>query len=239
MLLRLPVIPVIDLLHGQVVQARRGERQSYRPIVSPLVEGSRPYEVAHALLARCTRPAPASELAPLYVAELDAIQGRDVDLAALRSLLELPVTLWLDAGFAGPAAARALFESLGPAASRVRPVYGSESLADAAALAELATDPRAILSLDSRQARPLDPAGAWQKPALWPRTMVVMTLDRVGSGEGPDLETFARLRAMAPDREWVGGGGVRNDADLAAAAQAGAAGWLVASALHAGSLSAA
>jgi phosphoribosylformimino-5-aminoimidazole carboxamide ribotide isomerase len=118
-------------------------------------------------------------------------------------------------------------------------VYGSESLADAAALAELATDPRAILSLDSRQARPLDPAGAWQKPALWPRTMVVMTLDRVGSGEGPDLETFARLRAMAPDREWVGGGGVRNDADLAAAAQAGAAGWLVASALHAGSLSAA
>jgi phosphoribosylformimino-5-aminoimidazole carboxamide ribotide isomerase len=61
-----------------------------------------------------------------------------------------------------------------------------------------------------------------------------MTLDRVGSAGGPDLETFERLRAMAPDHTWIGAGGIRDAADLEAGAAAGAAGWLVASALHDG-----
>jgi uncharacterized protein related to proFAR isomerase len=43
----------------------------------------------------------------------------------------------------------------------------------------------------------------------------------------------------APDRAWIGAGGVRDAADLRAAAGSGAAGWLVASALHDGTLQAA
>jgi phosphoribosylformimino-5-aminoimidazole carboxamide ribotide isomerase len=66
--------------------------------------------------------------------------------------------------------------------------------------------------------------------------VIVMTLDRVGARAGPDLETFARLRAAAPDRTLIGAGGVRDAADVRAAAAAGAAGWLVASALHDGTL---
>ena len=66
--------------------------------------------------------------------------------------------------------------------------------------------------------------------------MIVMTLDRVGAASGPDLETFARLRAMAADRRWIGAGGVRDADDLAAATAAGADAWLVASALHDGRL---
>ena len=66
-----------------------------------------------------------------------------------------------------------------------------------------------------------------------------MTLDRVGAGLGPDLGAFNRLRRAAPDREWVGAGGVRNRVDLDAAAAAGASAWLVASALHDGMLHAA
>ena len=60
-----------------------------------------------------------------------------------------------------------------------------------------------------------------------------MTLDRVGADAGLDLDTFARLRALAPERRWIGAGGVRDAGDLAAAA-AGAEGWPVASALHDG-----
>jgi phosphoribosylformimino-5-aminoimidazole carboxamide ribotide isomerase len=41
---------------------------------------------------------------------------------------------------------------------------------------------------------------------------------------------------MAPDRTWIGAGGVRDAADLRAAHAGGAAGWLVASALHDGTL---
>ncbi|HET8747318.1 MAG TPA: HisA/HisF-related TIM barrel protein [Ramlibacter sp.] len=232
----LQVIPVLDLMGGQVVRGVRGERHAYRPIVSRLADGSAPRAVARGL--RRAAPPPPGARPVLYVADLDAIQGGAVQLDALADLLQAQpdLCLWVDAGFAGPGDVRVLRAALGPVAARIRPVYGSESLAGAAALEELARDPDAILSLDSRLERPLDPAGAWQRPEAWPGTVIVMTLDRVGAGTGPDLVTFARLRALAPDRTWIGAGGVRDAADLCAAAASGAAAWLVASALHDGSL---
>ena len=230
------MIPVLDLLHGQVVRAVRGQRDAYRPIQSPLVAGSAPRDVATALLA-CCAPPPGQD-AVLYVADLDAIQAGAAQANAIADLLSLrpDLQLWLDAGFTGPASLPSLRAALGPAGARVRPVYGSESLASASALDELAGDPEAILSLDCRLARPLDPSGSWHRPHAWPGTVIVMTLDRVGTGSGPDLDTFSRLRAMAPDRVWIGAGGVRDASDLHAGAEAGAAGWLVATALHDGSL---
>jgi len=144
--------------------------------------------------------------------------------------------LWIDAGLADAGTGATLLGALGAGGERVRLVYGSESLAPVGAAEALARDPQAILSLDCRRARPLDPAGIWSRPTLWPRTVIVMTLDRVGAATGPDLATLARLRALAPDRAWVGAGGVRDRADLRAAAAAGASAWLVASALHDGSL---
>ena len=230
------LIPVLDLQGGQVVRAQRGERSAYRPIVSGLAPGSEPLVLARALWAA----ARTNDLDDprLYLADLDAIQGRAMQTGTIAALLAaLPqLTLWLDAGFAEAGQARALRAALGPVGARVRPVYGSESLASAAALAELTDDPDAVLSLDSRAARPLDPAGCWQRPELWPRSVIVMTLDRVGTGLGPDLASFRRLRSAAPDRRWIGAGGVRNAADLDAASAAGASAWLVASALHDGTL---
>ncbi|MDE2157499.1 MAG: nickel transporter, partial [Burkholderiales bacterium] len=44
------------------------------------------------------------------------------------------------------------------------------------------------------------------------------------------------LRARAPASALIGAGGIRDAADLAQAAAAGAEGWLVASALHEGRL---
>ena len=119
----------------------------------------------------------------------------------------------------------------------MRPVIASESLADLRALDALAADERAILSLDSRLSAPMDPAGVWQRPDLWPPTVIVMTLDRVGADAGPDVDALAALVARAPHvHAWVGAGGVRHAADLAAAHRAGAHAWLVASALHDGKL---
>ena len=227
---------MLDLARGQVVRGVRGERAAYRPIASTLVAGSDPLAVAAALLPPATdgRASPAL----LYVADLDAIQGGEAQLDTLRRLLGLrgDLCLWLDAGLSGSAAGAALRRALGASGERVRLVYASESLAADAARPAMAGDPHAILSLDCRLARPLDPAGLWTRPDLWPRTIIVMTLDRVGAAAGPDLATLARLRALAPDRVWVGAGGVRNRADLHSAATAGASAWLVASALHDGTL---
>ena len=226
------VIPVIDLLQGQVVRAVRGERQSYRPIASTLCNGSEPVRVARALGAHCAT-------GRLYVADLDALGGRAPQVATLRALLRaLPgLELWLDAGFTDAAAARALVAQVDSDAGRIVPVFGSETLRSADALRECFGSPDAgVLSLDRRDGRRLDASGAWDSPERWPKRVIVMTLERVGSGEGPDLETMRALQARSPATEFIGAGGIRDAADLAAARVSGAFAWLVASALHDGRL---
>ena len=222
------IIPVIDLLHGQVVRAVRGERSAYRPIVSPLCSSSDPATVARVLGRHCAT-------ARLYVADLDALQGGVSQIATLRHLLDADpqLELWLDAGFTGAAAATAVLAALAPHASRVVPVLGSESLRSLEALAgSLAALPNAVLSLDRRGGHRLDAAGCWDAPRLWPARVIVMTLERVGADAGPDLDTLAEVRRKAPQAMLIGAGGIRHPADLARAAEAGADAWLVASALH-------
>lgn len=228
------LIPVIDLMQGQVVRAVRGDRQAYRPMVSQLCEGSEPLVMARALCEHCATN-------QLYVADLDALLGGAAHVAVLRSLLrEMPaLELWLDAGFADAAAADALLAQMGAGAARVVPIFGSESMASREALEQCFGGRNAddrVLSLDRRDGKRLDAAGCWEAPQLWPRRVIVMTLERVGSDAGPDLETLADVRAKAPAALIVGAGGIRHADDLARAAEAGAGAWLVASALHDGRL---
>jgi phosphoribosylformimino-5-aminoimidazole carboxamide ribotide isomerase len=223
------IIPVIDLLRGQVVRAVRGDRLAYKPIESALCRSAQPRVVAHVLCEYT-----ASRV--LYVADLEALLGRAAQTALVVDLLdELPddVQLWVDAGFRDRASADAWLAALGPVAARALPVFGSESLASRQAFEEcFAAQAPGVLSLDRRHGQALDPSGCWDLPSLWPQTLIVMTLDRVGADLGPDLQTFAEVRRRAPAARLVGAGGVRNAADLDAAQEAGADAWLVASALH-------
>ena len=224
------IVPVIDLQQGLVVRALRGMRSHYRPIDSPLTRSADPLVVAQRLCEHCATDT-------IYVADLDALRGGTVQLGVLAGLLRaLPrLRLWLDAGFASPSASTALLIALvergiDDAAARVTPVFGSESLAATGdALPE-----DALLSLDSLAGEALDPSGMHGRPQHWPARVIVMTLDRVGSGEGPDLDTLAAVRRAAPGARLIASGGIRDAADLGRAAASGAEAWLVASALHDG-----
>jgi uncharacterized protein related to proFAR isomerase len=66
--------------------------------------------------------------------------------------------------------------------------------------------------------------------------VIVMTLARVGGAAGPDTECVATIVARANGRAVFGAGGVRHGADIGALQTAGAAGVLVATALHTGAL---
>jgi len=227
------LIPVIDLMQGQVVRAVRGNRQAYRPIESRLCHSSDPVTVAKILCEHCaTRQ--------LYVADLDALLGRPGQSEVLRTLLQaMPgLELWLDAGFANAREADALRLELGAAGPQVVPVFGSESLASREELERCFSGggDEGVLSLDRRDGQRMDAAGCWDAPALWPRRVIVMTLERVGAGAGPDLETLTDVRRKSPASFFVGAGGIRNQSDLEAASDAGAGAWLVASALHDGGL---
>lgn len=218
------LVPVIDLAGGVVVRAVRGDRANYRPIVSQLCAGHDPADIAAALADHCNADT-------LYLADLDAIRGGTVQHATIERVARaVPgCTLWLDAGFQ-----RVRDADLLPA--RVEPVFGSESLASVDELVQLRGRAGALLSLDQRGGQPMDPAGCWQRDDCWPARVIVMTLDRVGAASGPDLATFDAVRRRAGNRMVIGAGGVRNEADLRAAEAAGAAAWLVASALHDGAI---
>jgi phosphoribosylformimino-5-aminoimidazole carboxamide ribotide isomerase len=218
----LQVIPVIDVMGGEVVHARRGDRASYRPLESPLSPTSDPADVVRGLLA--VHPFPT-----LYVADLDAIRGAGDNLAALgRIHAELPtLQMWVDNGAADSAALEALI-----GADLRTPVIGSESQRDSTLIARHSGSERVVLSLDFRGKAFQGPPEILAEPKLWPQRVIVMTLARVGGGAGPDLKRFAALRSIGGGREIYVAGGVRDVADLLALKAAGASGALIATALH-------
>jgi uncharacterized protein related to proFAR isomerase len=93
-----------------------------------------------------------------------------------------------------------------------------------------------VLSLDFRGDGFLGPASLLNSPALWPSSVVVMCLHSVGAQAGPDFARLRRILAMAGERRVYAAGGVRDIADLVALRQIGAAGALIASALHGGAI---
>jgi phosphoribosylformimino-5-aminoimidazole carboxamide ribotide isomerase len=216
------VVGVIDLEAGVAVHAVRGERERYRPIGDPLS------------IARGLRDGLGLE--ELYVADLDAIAGDGDNDEVIRALAR-EARVMVDAGVSEPERARALLE-LGVH----RVIVGTETLTDAGALDRLLPD--AMLSLDLRHGRTLSPdpqlAGLpalaaverLRRPRL--RELIVLDLARVGSGAGPDVGPIARIHAAFPDLELLAGGGIRDAGDLRALRDAGAAGALASTALHAG-----
>jgi phosphoribosylformimino-5-aminoimidazole carboxamide ribotide isomerase len=241
------VVGVIDLKGGAAVHAVRGERERYRPVHSA-IGGDDGDALA---LARGFRDALGLE--EIYVADLDAIIGGGGHAAgsgdagagdhrALLRALASEARVMADAGVTEPARAQALL-----ALGVHRVIVGTETLSGPDALDRLLAalpDGALVLSVDLRDGRVLSPdtqlAGAPAMDALARlhraglREAIVLDLARVGSGAGPDVALIAELHEAFPDLELLAGGGVRTIEDLRALEGAGAAGALVATALHGG-----
>ena len=236
------VIGVLDLLNGRTVHARGGDRTRYAAV----------QQVAGAPIPRGNAEALARgyidrlRVDELYVADLDAIVGAPPQEDAVRALAGVgPV--WLDCGVSSVAAARRSTD-LGI----VRVIVGLETLSSLEALAAICDSvggDRVAFSLDLRQGRPIAHAGA--VPAGAPPhviaslaaaagagAIIVIDLARVGTGNGPDLDTICRTREAVPGLTLVAGGGVAGPDDLVRLAAAGCDAALVASALHDGRVTA-
>jgi phosphoribosylformimino-5-aminoimidazole carboxamide ribotide isomerase len=226
------LLPVLDLLDGMVVHAKGGRRDGYLPLVSLLSFHSSPLGIVAGLL----RLHPFQHL---YIADLDAIMRQGDNRQAIAAITrDYPdLELWVDAGAASHEAIIQLLV-LGVA----RPVVGTETLPDLETWQVLQASPwaeRLVLSLDYRNGRFLGPLGLDQQPALWSRTIIVMSLDQVGSRGGPDWILLEQLRRKRPlGGELLAAGGVHCVEDLKQLAAWGADGVLLASALHDGILSA-
>lgn len=211
-------------MHGHAVGAHLGRRAAYRPLNSPLCRNGEVLPLVERLCGEFG-------FERLYLADLDAIQALD----SQAGLLELIATrhprleLWIDAGFGGPTAVEALGRRLA-----FRPVIGSESWRSG----EPAPGGDSLLSIDSDASGLLDPSGIVADTARRPRDLILMNLSRVGGRQGPDLDLLRHWQGQAAGSRLYAAGGVRDRADLQRLQSAGAAGVLLSSALHAGSISA-
>jgi phosphoribosylformimino-5-aminoimidazole carboxamide ribotide isomerase len=238
------IIPVIDLMHGEVVRGVGGRREEYRPIQSILAADARPRSIARALAEAGFRQA--------YVADLDAIAGRDPAWPVYEILMSAGLSLTVDAGLSTAGASQdiAQFSKDGQPLSGI--VAGLETIdnpEELRQLIELVGSSRLIFSLDMKAGQPLARSGRWRSLSseqiadtairCGARRMIVLDLAAVGMDAGVGTEPLCRtLRCRHGKLELIAGGGVRGWDDLRSLAAAGCDATLVASALHDGRLSA-
>lgn len=214
------IIPVIDLMHGQVVHAKFGQREHYAPINSQLCDSGEALHVVEALL----------ELYPfqiLYIADIDAILdtgNNDALVAEIKNAFP-NLAIWLDSGKHAPN-------------HKVTSVLGSESISS---LQNYFTDKRPhVLSLDFNAHGAIGIAELHDLAIYWPNKVICMTLNTVGSKMGVDTARLQQIIALnktknKPSKIYAAGG-VRNIEDIQKLASMCLSGVLVASALHYGNI---
>ena len=231
------VIPVIDILNGVVVHAVRGKRKEYQPLQSILCKSVEPLEVAKTF----RNPG----FTELYVADLDAIIDCSTNFQVLNSIADKTgLKLMVDAGVTGIERAQKL---LGSGVSKL--IIGTETLQSKNFVAEavrLFGSKRVVVSLDLKGDKVLVKLGfdGCKSPLCLLRDfkqmgvsqVIVLDLERVGSGEGVNVEFLKKVIAEVGVDVYVGGG-VRDIKDLVELAHLGASGALVATALHTGKIS--
>lgn len=238
------IIPVIDLLGGQVVRGIGGRRSEYRPIESQLVAGSDPGAIAAAFVEHFAATT-------CYVADLDAIEHGAFQIEAWTAIARAGLKLWLDAGIGEFGRLAVANDACSERSIAADFVIGTETLESEEQLPMIAWvdfPDRLIYSLDMKDRRPLTRIPRWQSlsPAgiavqLYegqsPWRLIVLDLADVGTGGGTrTLELCRELKTKYPQIELIAGGGVRGLDDLKRIADAGCTAALVASALHDGRL---
>lgn len=231
------IVPVLDVMHGEVVRGVGGRREEYRPIVSRLTPSVRPLDVANALASHfgCQE---------FYLADLDAICGGEPAWLLYSALREQGFSLWVDAGIRRMTHACQLADAgIDSIVAGLETITGPDELA---AMAQ-AFGERLVFSLDLQRGEPLGDRDAWQRRdaesivaeavQFGVRRLLVLDLARVGLDGGTGTrELCARLCAKHPQLSISAGGGVRNRGDIEELRSCGVQAVLVASALHDGRL---
>lgn len=221
------VIPVIDLLGGRVVHAKKGERNHYKPIQSLLTPSSDPLDIVAALL----------EVYPfkqLYIADLDAIQktgiAKSINYNVIATIKQRyhELELWIDAGIQSPQALDIWH------LSGVKIILGSENYPSVNNFLSVQTllQNNFILSLDFFSDGFRGPSELIESSQHWPENVIVMTLENVGANQGVNTHILEKVRRLSPATKLFAAGGVRNQSDFTSLQKLNIQGALLASSLH-------
>ena len=227
------IISVIDLLDGKVVHAIAGRREEYKPIKSILTKASDPLSIAIAFQNLGLRE--------LYVADLNAICSRGHNLNAIGQIAsQSRMEVMVDAGFQRADDVETYVKK---GVNRI--VLATETL-------ESFEEVRKIVDRGLFVTASIDMKGdqvvAGSREMKLPRKdlvrkfedertseIIILSLDRVGTSRGPDFESIKDVLSYATVPVLVAGG-VRNVDDISHLQKLGAAGVLLATALHKGTI---
>lgn len=226
------IVPVIDLLNGVVVHAKKGERQNYQAIASSLTSSSQPLDIVAALMSL-------HPFQQLYIADLNAIQKlpntrnnwQQNNLSTIATIAQhYPhLTLWLDAGISNQAEVD-LWASL-----PIRLILGSENFSSINQYLAIhqSIGTQSILSLDFMPTGYQGPQELLASSTYWPQDVIIMSLAHVGTNQGINQPLLSKLKTQAGDNfNLYAAGGVRDIADLNTLESLKIQGALIATALH-------
>ncbi|MGV3581720.1 MAG: HisA/HisF-related TIM barrel protein [Methylophilus sp.] len=218
------IIPVIDLLEGVVVHAKKGLRAHYQAIASSLTRSSAPVDIVKAFM----------DLYPfdtLYIADLNGLQkiglANHKSIDAIRNAFP-HLKIWLDSGINHA-------DGLGTLeCTNIQSILGTESFSCLNGYIALEQSLKApsVLSLDFLPNGYQGPIELLQDATLWPNELIVMTLNQVGTNAGVDSDTITSILKRAQHQHVYAAGGVRDINDVQLLQSMGIHGALVASALH-------
>ncbi|MHA2301142.1 MAG: HisA/HisF-related TIM barrel protein [Candidatus Thorarchaeota archaeon] len=230
------IIPVMDIMNGEVVHGIAGKRNEYRPIDSKIVKGSDPIDVANTFneIFGVDR---------IYIADRDAIRGVGDNFPLVADIVDVTgLKILLDGG---ASTARDIDELLETGIHSA--IVATETLASRKALAEILQihGMSVIGSLDLMNGRTLSACRNFRgtEPLTMARileahgiqNLIVLELSLVGTGKGPIHEGLVQICSNT-SMEVIAGGGVRNRNDLHELSRIGADAALAATALHLGTI---
>lgn len=219
------IIPVIDLKNGIVVHAKLGNRDDYAPLKSDICASSDIFDVINAFSSLFG-------FSIIYIADLNAITRLGNNASLLDDVLTAfpHLLFWVDSGY--PLCDASLQKH-----KNFFPVLGSESFQDENTAEIEQFGNRFILSLDYSATGEMGAKTLFSKQELWPESIIIMSLPRVGSKLGPDFDSLTAYRKRYPQQKIIAAGGIRDNEDLIKLAHIGIYQALVATALHNGKIS--
>lgn len=238
-----PVIPVLDLMIGQVVLASDGKRDCYLPVNSRLCRSSRPLDVAKSIQAQ-------TGCDTFYLADIDSFAGAEPSWRIYNELIDSGFGLWIDAAWLQEHRLEKLRNQVS-AQDRVKIIISTENLQrmdqlqTIADLQQFGFEPIFGLDQIGNQVITQAPDLIELPPLEWItqacqcglKQVALTDISAVGTlrGVNPNGNLVSLIREIhdeLPELCLISGGGVRSPEDVGELLSCGCKYVLVASAIH-------
>lgn len=210
---------VLDIYNGVVVHAKRGERDSYEPVKSTIVNSTDPLEIIDSI-----------QPSEVYVADLNRLQGCGDNLAVIKDISMRTKTM-CDIGISSR---DDLLEDCGTSTRILGTETAPFELMCSTSFVSVSIDifKGSILALDSHTPRDvLELVRVLNECNI--SDLIVLDMDRVGTSTGFDAGILSDIVDVSTHPVLLGGG-VSDECDLDALQEIGMGGALVATAIHNG-----